>query len=121
MHDQFLYLSFFNLKEPPFSLVPVPHLFFPSRNHLQIFDILKFSILQGSLISVIVGESGVGKTQALLTLLERLPKDSYYKLEILPPALSPEELLKSIFLGDGDPSAYASSRFLLSFCLLLSF
>jgi type II secretory pathway predicted ATPase ExeA len=80
--------------------VPVPHLFFPSRRHLQILDILKFSILQGSLISVIVGEPGAGKTQALLTLLEslkRLPQDSYHKVEILNPALSPEELLKSIF------------------------
>ena len=97
MHDQFLYLSFFNLIEPPFSLVPVPHLFFPSRRHLQILDILKFSILQGSLISVIVGEPGAGKTQALLTLLERLPQERYHKVEILNPALSPEELLRSIF------------------------
>jgi ABC-type transporter Mla maintaining outer membrane lipid asymmetry ATPase subunit MlaF len=52
--------------------VPVPHLF-SSRRHLQILDIFKFSILHGSQISVIVGEPGVGKTQALLTLLERLP------------------------------------------------
>jgi general secretion pathway protein A len=97
--SSFLYLSFFNLRKPPFSLVPDPRLFFPSRRHLQILDILKFSILQGSLISVILGEPGVGKTQALLTLLERLPQDSYHKVEILNPALSPEEFLKSIFWG----------------------
>lgn len=97
--SSFLYLSFFNLRKLPFSLVPDPRLFFPSRRHLQILDILKFSILQGSLISVIVGEPGVGKTQALLTLLERLPQDSYHKVEILNPALSPEEFLKSIFWG----------------------
>jgi len=97
--SSFLYLSFFNLKKPPFSLMPDPRLFFPSRRHLQILDILKFSILQGGLISVIVGDPGVGKTQALLTLLERLPQDSYHKVEILNPALSPEEFLKSIFWG----------------------
>ncbi|MCC6048863.1 MAG: AAA family ATPase [Thermodesulfobacterium sp.] len=97
--SSFLYLSFFNLRKLPFNLVPDPRLFFPSRRHLQILDILKFSILQGSLISVIVGEPGVGKTQALLTLLERLPQDSYHKVEILNPALSPEEFLKSIFWG----------------------
>jgi hypothetical protein len=97
--SSFLYLSFFNLKKPPFSLVPDPLLFFPSRRHLQILDILKFSILQGGLISVIVGDPGVGKTQALLTLLERLPQDSYHKVEILNPALRSEELLKSIFWG----------------------
>jgi len=95
--SSFLYLSFFNLRKPPFSLMPDPRLFFPSRRHLQILDILKFSLLQGSLISVIVGEPGVGKTQALLTLLERLPLDSYHKVEILNPSLSPEEFLKSIF------------------------
>jgi len=97
MSEQFQYLAFFNLREPPFNLVPVPHIFFPSRRHLQIIDIIKFSILQGSLISVIVGEPGVGKTQALLTLLEGLPSDKYYKIQILNPALSPEDLLKSIF------------------------
>jgi general secretion pathway protein A len=101
--SSFLYLSFFNLRKPPFSLVPDPWVFFPSRRHLQILDILKFSILQGSLISVIVGEPGVGKTQALLTLLERLPQDSYHKVEILNPALSPEEFLKSIFWGMETP------------------
>jgi general secretion pathway protein A len=64
---------------------------------LQILNIFKFSIHQGSLISVILGEPGVGKTQALLTLLERLPQERYHKVEILNPALSPEELLRSIF------------------------
>jgi general secretion pathway protein A len=107
--SSFLYLSFFNLRKPPFSLVPDPRLFFPSRRHLQILDILKFSILQGSLISVILGEPGVGKTQALLTLLERLPQDSYHKVEILNPALSPEEFLKSIFWGM-ETSHYAQGK-----------
>jgi len=92
------FFSFFNLKSLLLALCPCLD-FFPSRRHLQILDILKFSILHGSQISVIVGEPGVGKTQALLTLLERLPKDKYHKVEILPPALSSEELLKSIFWG----------------------
>jgi Cdc6-like AAA superfamily ATPase len=56
-----------------------------------------------------VGEPGVGKTQALLTLFERLPQDSYHKVEILNPALSPEEFLKSIFLGM-ETSHYARSN-----------
>jgi MSHA biogenesis protein MshM len=98
-YDDISFLSFFNLKKPPFSLVPDPGLFFSSRKHLQILNIFKFSILQGSLISVILGEPGVGKTQALLALLEKLPQDSYHKVEILNPALRSEELLKSIFWG----------------------
>ncbi len=96
-NQEFSYLSFYNLREPPFSLVPVPHIFYPSHKHVSILDILKFSILNGSLISVIIGEPGVGKTQALITLLAGLPEKNFTKIEIHNPALSPEELIKSIF------------------------
>lgn len=97
LDKSFQYLSFFNLREPPYSLVPVSHIFFPAKKQLQILDIIKFSILQGSLITVIVGEPGVGKTQVLLTLLSSLPQDSFQRIEILNPALTPDELIKSIF------------------------
>ena len=99
MNEDVRYLSFYNFKKAPFSLVPSPHFFFSSKRHLQILDILNFSLLQGSLISVIVGEPGVGKTQVLLTLLSNLSKKNYLKVEILNPALSPKELLISILEG----------------------
>lgn len=90
------YLSFFNLQAPPFSLVPDPSLFFPARAHLESLEVLTFALSQGSLISVLTGDPGLGKTQVVLTLLSRL-SDSVRPIMILNPALNPREFFETLF------------------------
>ncbi len=97
MHENlYSYLSFFNLREPPFSLVPDPSLFFPARAHLESIEVLSFALNQGSLISVLTGDPGFGKTQVVLTLLSKLSKD-INPLYIYNPALKPEEFFQALF------------------------
>lgn len=98
MKNDFSYLNFFNLKAPPFSLVPDPALFFPSKAHLEALEVLTYALNQGSLITVLTGEPGLGKTQVLLTLLSRLSAE-IEPIQIYNPALSPEEFFKSLFSG----------------------
>ncbi len=93
---EYSYLSFFNLKAPPFSLVPDPALFFPAKAHLESIEVLSFALNQGSLISVLTGEPGLGKTQVVLTLLSRLAKD-IIPLNIYNPALKPHEFFQALF------------------------
>ena len=94
--NNFSYISFFNLKAPPFSLVPDSRLFFPGRAHLETLEVFTFSINQGSLFSVLTGEPGLGKTQILLTLLTRLHED-LKKILIYNPSLRPEEFFETLF------------------------
>jgi general secretion pathway protein A len=94
--NNYSYVSFFNFKAPPFSLVPDPSLFFPGKAHLETLEVFTFSINQGSLFSVLTGEPGLGKTQILLTLLTRLPED-LKKILIYNPSLSPEDFFKTLF------------------------
>ncbi len=96
MFNDFSYLSFFNIKAPPFSLVPDPSLFFPARAHLESIEVLSFALNQGSLISVLTGEPGLGKTQVILTLLSRLSKE-IRPILIYNPALSPVEFFETLF------------------------
>jgi general secretion pathway protein A len=94
--ELYSYLSFFNLREPPFSLVPSPSFFFPAKAHLESIEVLAFSLNQGSLISVLTGEPGLGKTQVVLTLISKLSEE-IKPLYIFNPALKPEEFFKALF------------------------
>lgn len=90
------YLSFFNLKASPFSLVPDPELFFPAKAHLESIEVLSYALNQGSLISVLTGEPGLGKTQVVLTLLSKI-KEEITPLFIYNPSLKPQEFFQALF------------------------
>lgn len=97
MHENpYSYLPFFNFRESPFSLVPDPSLFFPARAHLESIEVLTFALNQGSLISVLTGDPGLGKTQVVLTLLSKLSHD-IKPLYIYNPALKPQEFFQTLF------------------------
>ncbi|RUM87776.1 MAG: AAA family ATPase [Thermodesulfatator sp.] len=96
MRNECSYLAFFNLKTPPFSLIPDAKFFFPGRAHLESLEVLTFALHQGSLLSVLIGEPGLGKTQLLLTLLSRL-EPRLKTILIYNPALTPQEFFKTFF------------------------
>lgn len=90
--------NFFNFKFHPFSLTPDVDLFFPARNHLENLIVLKYAVEHGSLISVLTGEPGTGKTQIVNTLLSQL--SDHYKVFVFDnSSLSPEEFYITILKG----------------------
>ena len=69
-----MYLSFFNLREPPFNLTPDPRFLFLSAQHEEALTHLLYGIYERKGFIEITGEVGTGKTMLCRALLERLDK-----------------------------------------------
>lgn len=70
-----LYVSYFGLKERPFTLVPDPDFLFWSKQHLRAYTMLEYGLLTRSPITLISGEVGAGKTTLLHHLLRSLDEN----------------------------------------------
>jgi general secretion pathway protein A len=97
MSVQRMYLEYYGLKEPPFSITPDPRFVFLSERHRDALAHLLFGIDQGGGGGFVqlTGEVGTGKTTLCRLLLERLPEKTRVAL-VLNPRLSPVELLETI-------------------------
>ena len=67
-----MYLSFFNLREHPFSLTPDPRFLFLSPQHEEALSHLLYGIQERKGFIEITGEVGTGKTILCRALLDRL-------------------------------------------------
>lgn len=92
-----MYLEYYGLKEPPFSITPDPRFVYLSERHRDALAHLLFGIGQGGGGGFVqlTGEVGTGKTTLCRLLLEQLPPDTHVAL-VLNPKLSPLELLETI-------------------------
>lgn len=92
-----MYLNYYGLKEPPFSITPDPRFVFLSERHRDALAHLLYGIGQGGGGGFVqlTGEVGTGKTTLCRLLLEQLPEDTRVAL-VLNPKLSPLELLETI-------------------------
>lgn len=92
-----MYLEYYGLKEPPFSITPDPRFVFLSERHRDALAHLLFGIGQGGSGGFVqlTGEVGTGKTTLSRLLLEQLPENTRVAL-VLNPRLSPAELLETI-------------------------
>ncbi len=92
-----MYLNYFGLHEPPFSITPDPRFVYLSPRHEDALAHLQYGLGQGGSGGFVqlTGEVGTGKTTLCRTLLEQLPDDVRLAL-ILNPSLPPLELLESI-------------------------
>ena len=90
-----LYLTYFGLTAPPFSITPDPSFFFEGKDRGVFIAGLLHATLQAEGIVLVIGEVGSGKTLMSRILLSRLPKhvDTVY----LPnPAFSRDEIIEVI-------------------------
>ncbi|MFN7784245.1 MAG: AAA family ATPase [Lysobacterales bacterium] len=92
-----MYLQFYGLAEPPFSITPDPRFVFLSERHRDALAHLLYGIGQGGSGGFVqlTGEVGTGKTTLCRLLLEQMPSDTRVAL-VLNPRLSPVELVETI-------------------------
>ncbi|TAK37999.1 MAG: peptidoglycan-binding protein [Lysobacteraceae bacterium] len=92
-----MYLDFFALREPPFSITPDPRFVYLGEGHRDALAHLLFGIDQGGGGGFVqlTGEVGTGKTTLCRLLLEQLPAHARVAL-VLNPRQAPVELLETI-------------------------
>ena len=90
-----MYLDFYNLATPPFSITPDPRFLFFSRRHREAYEHMVFGISQRTGFIQITGEVGAGKSTLCRALLEELGDDVATAL-ILNPVMTGIQLLRSI-------------------------
>lgn len=90
-----MYLSYYNLTEPPFELTPNPRFLFFTPKHREAFNHLLYGIQHRKGFVTLTGEVGAGKTTLCRALLDHLGPQFKTAL-ILNPVLTPKQLLKAI-------------------------
>ncbi len=92
-----MYLQFFGLREPPFSITPDPSFVYLSAAHRDALAHLLYGVGQGGASGFVqlTGEVGTGKTTICRCLLEQVPKETRVAL-VLNPLMTPRELLATI-------------------------
>ena len=115
-----MYLDYYGLTEPPFSITPNPRFLFYSAKHREAFNHLLYGIRERKGFVQLTGEVGAGKTTLCRALLEQL--DGHFATAlILNPVMSADELIKAIAIEFGLPvsgldrldTVAAINRFLL--------
>lgn len=95
-----VYLEYYGLSEPPFSITPNPRFLFYSDKHQEAFNHLLYGIRERRGFVQLTGEVGTGKTTLCRALLEHLG-ENFSTAVILNPALDHDLLLKAIAVEFG--------------------
>jgi general secretion pathway protein A len=95
-----VYLKFYGLSEPPFSITPNPRFLFFSTRHREALNHLLYGIRERKGFVQLTGEVGCGKTTLCRALLEQLG-GNYSTALILNPVLNADQLVKAIAMEFG--------------------
>lgn len=95
-----MYLDYYGLQEPPFTITPNPRFLFFSPKHREAFNHLLYGIRDGKGFVQITGEVGAGKTTLCRAMLEQLGSN-YSTALILNPVLDADQLVKAIAMEFG--------------------
>ena len=90
-----MYVQYFSLKCPPFSLAPNPRFLYMSPRHREALAHLLYGIDGGGGFVALTGEVGTGKTTLCRCLLEQIPSHVDIAL-IINPTLNAIELLANV-------------------------
>jgi general secretion pathway protein A len=99
-YEETVYLDYYGLKEPPFSITPNPRFLFFSAKHREAFNHLLYGIRERKGFVQLTGEVGAGKTTLCRALLEQLGPQFSTAL-ILNPVLDAGQLMKAIAMELG--------------------
>ena len=89
-----MYKEFFGFIKEPFNIAPDPELFYCSKNHEEVIEVIEYQLEKRKGFVVLTGEVGTGKTLICRTLINKLY--NFYVSYIMNPFVSPEELLFKI-------------------------
>jgi type II secretory pathway predicted ATPase ExeA len=108
-----LYLDFYNLHQPPFSITPDPEFLYFSSAHKSVIENILYGIEARMGFLLLIGEVGTGKTTLCRAILDKLDKKAE-TVYIINPSLSGMEIILSVLddLGIEYPSN-ASKKTLL--------
>src|SRR5215211_757194 len=108
------YLSFFGLKEEPFSTVPSPRYFFLTSVHSTALEKTAYVVGARKGLSVVFGDTGAGKS-SLARLLHQKFLDAGFLSSLLinPNHSTPNGLLRSIAQELGTPGSSRSFKGML--------
>jgi general secretion pathway protein A len=95
-----VYLEYYGLTEPPFTITPNPKFLFYSAKHREAFNHLLYGIKERKGFVQLTGEVGAGKTTLCRALLEQLP-DTFSTALILNPVLNVDQLIKVVAMEFG--------------------
>jgi len=95
-----VYLEFYGLEEPPFSITPNPRYLFYSAKHREALNHLLYGIRERKGFVQLTGDVGAGKTTLCRAMLDQLGKNFSTAL-ILNPILDPEQLVKAVAMEFG--------------------
>lgn len=90
-----MYLDYYGLKEPPFSITPNPRFLFYGTKHREALNHLLYGIRERKGFVQLTGEVGAGKSTICRVLLEQLG-NNFSSALILNPTLDPEQLIKAV-------------------------
>ncbi len=93
--EPFVYLEYYGLSEPPFSITPDPRFLFYSGKHREAFNHLLYGIRERKGFVQLTGEVGAGKTTLCRALLEQLG-DNFSTALILNPVMNVDQLVKAV-------------------------
>lgn len=95
-----MYLDYFGLAEPPFTIAPAPRYLYMSQRHQEALAHLIYGVNGDGGFVLLTGEVGTGKTTICRSLLEQLP-DTCDVAYIFNPRLTVEELLSTLCVEFG--------------------
>ena len=104
-----MYERFFGLADAPFRLTPDPRYLFLSAKHADALAHLRLGLSESSGFVCITGDVGTGKTTVLRHFLAELGPD-VSTAYVVTPTLSAVELLQTINVELGLPSASSSKK-----------
>jgi general secretion pathway protein A len=95
-----VYLDYFGLTEPPFSITPNPRFLYFSAKHREALNHMLYGIRERKGFVQITGEVGAGKSTLCRALLEELG-NNYSTALILNPMLDADQLMRAIAIEFG--------------------
>lgn len=90
-----MYLEYYGLKEPPFSITSTGSCFYHSKLHEEALATLQFGINSRKGIMLLTGEVGTGKTTISKVLMNQMPANVKSSL-ILNPYFNANQLIRAI-------------------------